>query len=361
VTFLAPWYLVAAGALAASVVVLHYLVMRQPPRDILPTVRFIPQHPAIVRTWNRRPDHLLVLALRTAALLLIGAAFARPVWHRHRVRVAHIVLADRSRAVNRATEVGDSVRHVETGSRDVVIPFDSTPSRDSSLTRQSSRGDISAALIAGLRAASHAESVAESVEVVLVSPAVGDEIDAATDSIRALWPGAIRLVPVTAHRDSAPTAGHLTLIWPDTSHPRASLDTTSAVVASNTVVVAPFARRWGVDTAQSTVVARWVDGEPAAIEQQASTGCTRRVVVPVSTAGDLTVRPEFIHFSRLMHSACGAMASRRGGEWSTDTTRPARVRSRRAGLDGGDVMAWLVAGAIALLVAELVVRRTQTP
>lgn len=43
--FLAPVYLVAAGAVAAGVVALHFLSTREPDTDLLPTVRFIPDVP----------------------------------------------------------------------------------------------------------------------------------------------------------------------------------------------------------------------------------------------------------------------------------------------------------------------------
>ena len=55
-----------------------------------------------------------------------------------------------------------------------------------------SRGSLSAALAAAMRAASSLRGDADSVELVLISPFAAEEFDAATSAIRAAWPGRIR-------------------------------------------------------------------------------------------------------------------------------------------------------------------------
>src|SRR5580698_11129312 len=79
VSFLAPAYLIAGLGVAGAVLGLHFIVMRQPPSEMLPTARFIPLRPAQARTVERRPDDVPLLLARLAAIVLLGAAFARPI------------------------------------------------------------------------------------------------------------------------------------------------------------------------------------------------------------------------------------------------------------------------------------------
>lgn len=74
--FLNPWML--AGAAAAAVPVVLHLIMRQTPKHVVfPALRFIVQR----KDSNRRKlrfRHLLLLALRVAALCFLALALARP-------------------------------------------------------------------------------------------------------------------------------------------------------------------------------------------------------------------------------------------------------------------------------------------
>lgn len=75
--FLHPGLLAAGGLLAAAPIVLHLIMRQQPRRLEFPALRFIVAR----KDANRRKlrlRHLLLLALRVAALLLIGAALSRP-------------------------------------------------------------------------------------------------------------------------------------------------------------------------------------------------------------------------------------------------------------------------------------------
>ena len=75
-----------------------------------------------------RPTDLVLLAVRALALLLIGAAFARPVRAPAAGAVARIFLVDRSRAVADPAEARDSVRRLGRAA-DVVVAFDSAAAR----------------------------------------------------------------------------------------------------------------------------------------------------------------------------------------------------------------------------------------
>jgi hypothetical protein len=277
------------------------------------------------------------------------------------------VIADRSRDVAAVREVADSARRLLTGPHDVLVAFDSSPAVITAqagdtlgalgaFARRASRGNISAALIGALRSSTAVRAFAESIEVVLVSPAATEELDAATDSIRALWPGAIRLVRVAARGDTANT-GHVVVRWPDSTRVRGSIDTTTAVVVAGATVIAPFERRWSADTDGGVVIARWIDAEPAAVERITPDGCARSVVVPIPADGDLTLRPEFARFSKAMHAPCGATRPRDGGEWAIDTVHSFRVAAPETPVASARLVAWLLGTAVALLIAELWIRR----
>jgi hypothetical protein len=201
--------------------------------------------------------------------------------------------------------------------------------------------------------------------LAIVSPFAHGEFDAATDSIRALWPGAVRLISVRARIDTAlPDA---VVRWPvDGRAPgtvaRSVPDTVGAVVAGGIAVVAPFERRWRL-SAPGRVVARWVDGEPAAIERDRDGGCERDVAVAVPAVGDIALRPAFQRFQDAMRAPCGPLDARPGTTSELDALRgqgSARIGARAMrGAEAVPVplVPWLLAGAILVALAELIVRR----
>jgi hypothetical protein len=131
-------------------------------------------------------------------------------------------------------------------------------------------------------------------------------------------------------------------------------------------VVAPFARRWRFDSAAASapsvrVIARWVDGEPAAIEH----GCERDVAVAVPTGGDIVLRPEYRRFHEAMYAPCGAGGDAPAGASELSALRglgPIRVPARlieAATAVPAPLVPWLLAAAIAVALAELLVRRSR--
>ena len=378
-SFLAPAFLVAAGLIAAGVVAIHFIVTREPRMVPLPTARFAPARPVRARARTLRPQDLLLMLLRVLLVLAVGAALAQPVLHPAPRPLARIVVADRSRAVASPEEVADRARAL-LGAGDALVLLDSSATvvrergADSlaSLAARPARGRISAALVAALRTASAMRESADSLELAIVSPLAEEEIDAATDSIRALWPGAVRLVRVSARRDTAsagavavegaeedplrvalPPArgagrpsvrivrgalaaddsawasegGRVLVHWPAGEAgaagaatlpagwaERTAPDTVGAVSAGDAVVVAPFVRRgaFGVagtgDGGAARVVARWADGEPAAVERALVTGCIRRVAIDVPARGDLVLQPRFVRLVATLTEPCGGRA-----------------------------------------------------
>ena len=206
-TWLTPGFLIAAAAAAAVVVGLHFIASRLPPSASLPTARFVPLGPATIVAAAKTPRDVGLLAWRVAAVLLAGAAFARPRVEPTRVAERRVVLADRSREVADVAEVRDSVRRLLRPG-DLLVVFDSVARvvpADSveTLARSPAPGALSTALIAARRAAAEWHEGGDSIDLELVSPLTTAEADAATPAIRALWPGRLGVVRVALRPDPA--------------------------------------------------------------------------------------------------------------------------------------------------------------
>jgi hypothetical protein len=275
------------------------------------------------------------------------------------------------------------------------------------------QGSLSAAIAAATRAAVRASTDADSLELVLVSPVVNEEIDEATSKLRAAWPGRIRLVPVAAVASqssrprveiradandaiaaslslmgvvaprgsvrlvrTAPTRddslwasgdGHVLVHWPARDNVagwkrRASFDAIGAVTANGATVVARFPRLWQVE---GDPIARWSDGEPAATESAVGAGCIRDVGILMDEASDLALRAPFRRFAAELIGPCGGAfatvpldsttrASLAGGP---SLAAAADVRDRT--IESSPWTPWLLALAALLLIGELALRRSQ--
>ncbi len=294
------------------------------------------------------------------------------------------------------------------------------------LRRSERPGRLSVALIAALRSAAHMRWTADSLELAIVSPLRASELDGATAAIRQLWPGRIRVVRVapsidslarmagfavratdgdpvglaasvsgSARRDGrdvavrivrgattaedsvwAASERYTVVRWPAEGTPlgwvaRDTVDTVGAVIAGHgteqAALVVPLERRWRIDPAvrPSRVAARWVDGEPAAVERTVGSGCIRDVAISVPVRGDVMLRPSFAHLLEALGASCATLAS--GPELSEHDlaalqgTGPLAVA---AGIAPPDAIAtplvpWLLALALVLAATELLVRRSQ--
>jgi Aerotolerance regulator N-terminal len=328
VSFLAPGWLLAGAIGALLVVVLHFFARRNPRPFALPTTRFIPDRPASAAALARLPSDLLLLFLRAAALLLLGVAFAQPVLPPPR-HTAVIALVDHSRA---ASPLDDSTAAL-IARADRVVEFDSA---------------ISSGLIAAYRVAGDLRRDADSVDLLVVSPFVREEWDAATLPIARTWPGRIRIHPIAARtradsvsrlsldpddplaatlallgplpsmvrvvRQGATAAdsawargGGALVVWPENMErsgwTRSKPDTASAVATRDIAVVAPFLRT--VSLPSGNIIARWNDGSPAAVERPLGNGCERDIAIPVTPLGDFVLRPSVRHLTRRLLSHCG--------------------------------------------------------
>ena len=378
ISFLHPGFLYAASAAAAVVVALHFLVAEQPRAGMLPTVRFFPDVEVRSTTLTVRLSDLLLLLLRVLTLLLIGAAFAQPRLKPSRAAVMRILAIDESRGAA-LDAVGDSAAKYLPGAA-VVVRFDSSAREISpkqaplSTVREKSggskRGSISSALIVALRAASRERERADAIELILVSPFLAEEFDSATNSIRALWPGGIRLVRVPTAEEPTHLTRSATLEWADSAASpvwvkRALPDTIGGLATDSGVVVYPFQRKWRAAeiTGDARVVARWVDGEPAIIEAASDSGCARSTSVPLPTRGDAILRTSFSRLLESLHAPCAALRSYAlasdaelallaGSARLAPTSAIPPVATRMTPL-----VPWLLGAALLLTLLELPLRR----
>ena len=367
-TLLAPGFFYAGLVVAAAIAALHLLVTRQPRAAVLPTARFVPDLPASATARTTRPSDLILLLLRMLLVLAAAAALAEPVVIPSRESLARVILVDASRTTADISQARDSAKAVYRQG-DAVIVFDSSGRaiqggvKDSldAIGTTTRKGSLSAALISAVRAASQLREHRDSLELVIVSPLGDEEWDAATGTIRKLWPGRARIMRVVGRTDSisrtdweivirapaddpvsaaaslvgrraaqpvrivrdgvgtedtrwAADSGGVVVAWPVTVRPPGAVsytqvDTAAALISDSSVVVAPFGRRWKFPSdsvAGAIVVARWIDGEPAAIERTDGLGCSRSVAIPVATAGDLAIRPEFVELVAALTAPCDA-------------------------------------------------------
>jgi hypothetical protein len=417
-TWLLPSALGIAAAAAIVAFALHFIARSRPLAESLPTARFIPERPIHARARAISLTDVPLLLVRLAAMIAIGLAIAGPMLTA-RGRVARIVVADRSRSVANVAEVRDRAK-AYLGARDQLIVFDSLAHRVSgsggldSLSASQARGSISTGLATAAATAALGLLQADSIELVLVSPLSEEEVDDATMRIRAAWPGRIRVVPVRAINASVPATrvevsaapndavdaglallgvksasgsvrvvrgrltaadstwarddGHILVHWPAGAAdadwaPRQTIDAIGGVTSATATLVARFPRVWVL---QGTAIARWADGEPAAVEQRVGAGCIRDVSVLIDQASDVTLRVPFRRFVEGLLVPCG-------GARMTVPVKAATV----ATLAGGPGLAaanalrdpaavaspwtsWLLALGALLLVAELALRRSTT-
>ncbi len=375
-TFLAPFFLGAAFAGALGVVALHFIVTRRPRAVAFPTARFVPDLPVTARSRSVRFSDVLLMLVRVLVILFAGLSLARPVFPPQRERVTRVVLADVSGAAASIAEVRDSVRAlIRPG--DALVTFDTMarqlPSPDSLSIRQRMQwpGSLSAGLVAGLRSGSRLRGGSDSVELVIVSPVLSSEADRATLDIRRLWRGRARVVPV-AGSTGADTTGasepvrYATEARPPFAVARSRVDTVGAVVSGDVVVTGQFERRWRYtrdSIAAGRVLARWIDGEPAAVVRHDARGCTRSVAVPMDTAGDMPLRPEVVRFGATLSDACGSdpgVADSGLARALTGSGRLASSESFAPAMDVNSPLArWLAMAAIILALGEMILRRTR--
>ena len=358
---LAPLWLAVAAIVAAGVVLAHLFSTNVPPREVLPTVRFVPERAPMAVLRTRRITDVGLLLMRVAAVALIGLALAGA--HVPVRGPARIVLIDASRAVATPSVTATYAEHAGNGGTrgNIIIVFDSTGrvvegGALDTLVPSQARGSLSAALVTAHRAVAGVSRGRDDIELRILSPLVREEVDSATAALVALWQGPVRFVripsatadtippsvqvralpsdPVAAALDPIPTGGQrqgrgvrvirtgptgadstfargggVVVHWPIATaapaaeRPRQPLDTAAAFASNHNTVVGTFARTHR--PADGRVIARWSDGEPAATETAMGAGCIRDVAIPVDPVGDMALRESFRGFARELLDPCG--------------------------------------------------------
>lgn len=377
-TLLAPWFLYAGIAAAATVVALHLIATHRPPATPLPTARFAPTGRATATVRSLRLTDRALMILRMLAVLALGAGLARPMMIPEREHVGRIIVADVSGAIRDTGEVRAEVaKEWRTGDR--IVAFDSAAwlvARPESLGVRDTGGDrppgsLSAALAAALRAAPALRPRVDSIRLIVISPLLDYEVDAATAALRALWPGRIELVAVTRAAAAAATAP-ARISSPASGRPalavaRTAVDTAAAIVAEGgPVLVAPFARAWYYprDSIRGArVLARWPDGEPAAVETGTPSSCQRSISFAIDSAGDIPLRPAARELASVLAEPCGTRRSPPASQPAASmlATGPRHLapaaRIGPAPEERSVLAPWLIGFALALLLLELLVRR----
>jgi hypothetical protein len=238
-----------------------------------------------------------------------------------------------------------------------------------------------------------------------VSPLGARELDAATDSVRARWPGRIGVVRLAARADSG--AGWALERAPDADDPlapalrHARVGVTAAAVrvrraaasaadsafarAGGTVVqwdtsdaapLRPAALAMGDDVVVATMgrgvparggraIARWGDGSPAASEVSLGAGCIRHVAVGIPPAGDLPLRPAFQRIVRGLVAPCVDAAPPLADSAAVARLAGAGAPAVASALSAIDrpspLVPWLLGLALACALAELLVRARMAP
>jgi hypothetical protein len=212
---------------------------------------------------------------------------------------------------------------------------------------------------------------------VIISPLLGEEMDAAVVPLAARWAGRVRVVrshlleararlpqktvvtEPSSTDSAAARAGAAVVWWPEARDGQAPSAHADAVWAGDATVVAQLARLPMRHDGQ--VVARWSDGAPAASEQRLGAGCVRRVSIGIPRVGDAQLQPSFVALKRALELPCGVAV-----EPATDAALRALARdwprrgegagSRSALPPRASTTLWLLALAACALVLELFAR-----
>lgn len=423
-SFLTPWMFATGVAAALGVVALHLLTTRRPPPLVLPTARFVPEADVRAVARAQRPTDILLMVLRALAVLAVGAAFARPVLDAPGPAVRTIVALEWSRSVadtaaarraaREALGVGGALVVFDTSARVAAVSGgaagdDAALALDSLAAPVVASAALSPMFIATADAALRIARGADSVRLVVIATASAASFDAATEQLRATWPGRVELVRLAATADTAPSrlptlvttmaddplrpalarlaarrgahgvrivrespsaadsnwladagARAVLLVWPRTGAAPTTADGVTAFGgAGSATLVAPLAR---LSLPDGRTVARWRDGTSAAVEHPLGEGCVRSIGIGIPEAGDLTLRDPFLRLLTALVEPCGGARTVALPDSTTpwlSADGPLAAAASLVDLSGADRQLPLVllVAALVLLAAEQWIRR----
>ena len=408
--FLAPGWIAAAAVAALGVLAIHFIAWRLPRAVKLPTARFVPDEPARLAARTLRPSDLGLMALRVGIIMLGGLALARPSRAVAPRGTATVVAIERT---GDSTSVRDSLRGIPDVDYVSYVVFDTAaqvlsdlPGALSATGATSSAGpSLSVGLLTAIREARRLTRDYERVSIVLASAFTRDAFDQATSPVRSTWNDSIRVVrlpvrpqvPIETGTEVVSTdddpvaagfrlarahgllrgvsrvvraaatpgdnafaaAGGALLLWPRLTTGNERVD---GIHAGDATAIGHF-MRLPPSGDSGRVIARWIDGTPAALESASGSGCIRRIRFDVPDLGDFVLTTSFQRLVAALAAPCGDVVR---GPVAADSAvaaiaaRPASRPSTRAPDDVGApnrIAAILMTLAVALAIAEMALRR----
>jgi len=324
-SFGAPAILLA-GLLAALIPLgLHLLRPLPGERHAFPTARFLTREPRN-RLRVAAPDHLPLLALRMALLVVIGAALADPGWHPRRRGAGQIVLLERSIAGDTAAwarALAGAGRSVRPG--DAVIAFDSTlssaiASLSSAARTMASRDSLRVTLVSTFPASAWTEASAAlraaawAGRIGLVQVAPGDRGSAPAGStrnaaIQGESPGFLRIALEAAGVPVVPAESADVVFQVAGGSPRpGSVSTRGAEGPARKGSIrfdegSPITGLRAATPEAGVPLAVWEDGTPAATVIRSARGCRVSTGFPLE-AGELPLSPRYPHLAKALAEGC---------------------------------------------------------
>jgi hypothetical protein len=406
--FAAPGWIGLAALASLAVVAIHLIAWRLPRTVVLPTARFVPDEPARRAARTVRLADLALLALRVAIVMTGGIAMARPVFEARPSGSATVVALAGGFGDTLARR--DSVRVVQGGELSTFVVFDTsaqvvtTEAAALAAAQSATEASLTTGLLAAIREAHRLGQEYDTVRIVVVSPFVRTSFDNATHAVRSMWPDAIQLVripsgeaaarPTTLDVEStgddpvvagirlaranglirgesrviregpatAPAPGTTVVVWPKVE-PNDNLRV-DAVHANDVTAIGQFIPSPSGDSGR--VIARWVNGAPAAREVVQGGGCVRNIGFDVPDVGDFVLTPSFQRLAAELLAPCGGVRHVDVAPDSMLAALSAPVSDARSAIQGADdsrnrIAAILMVLAVLLGILELITRRRSVP
>jgi hypothetical protein len=405
--FAAPGWIGLAVLGSLAVVAIHLIAWRLPRTVMLPTARFVPDEPARRAARTVRLADLLLLALRVSIVMTAGVAMARPIFEARPSGSATVIAL--SGGSGDSLVLRDSVRAAQRG-HNAFIVFDtaaqvlSTEASALSTAQRAGDASLTVGLLAAIREARRLRLQYDTVRIVIVSPFARRSFDNATHAVRATWPDSVHLMPIPLgavvpepttikiestgddpvvagirlarangliHGESrviregpapAPSAGTTLVLWPRTGPD--DQQRVDAVHANGVTAIGQFIATSLGDSGR--VIARWVNGLPAAREVVRDGVCVRLIGFDVPDVGDFVLTPSFQRLAAELLAPCGGLPRSEVASDSLLAALSAPVAGappviQRASESRNRIAAILMALAVLLGIAELLTRRRSVP
>ncbi len=398
-TWLLPWALVAGGLGMLGVVTAHLLSRQRPRALALATARFLPSGMLEATTLQRVPMDRWWMLLRVLILALLAAGVAQPVFTGSRVPSRTVLLLDRTLPASAQQRALATL-----AATDVVIAFDSVAtlvprSTVPVVTRSAS---LSSALGRLVRVRDSLAAGATTTRVHIASRFASRTVDPITESVRALIPDSIHVLPITVPLDALSPRGAVTVhataddpiaatalllgdsvasastiiergsaLTPDDSAAASSGATVlwwparvatrepalQGVTVGAQTWLAPMERDSSDMAISGRAVGWWADGQVAMRESRIGNGCLLHFRAALPAAGDQSLSLSAQAWLAAVLTSCDvdthiAVAP----AWLSPRPAKRGVVATRAALTSQSAP-WLIVAALMLAAAELLLRR----